>query len=86
MCPGRGCASWGWSPRGLRRFELVDDTTIKGAFGEVVAAINGDAVNTLAIFGTDGGPTLLGAYTLEGLPSRESRNHASTPRRLVVRR
>ena len=67
VVPGTKLRELGVEPRGLRRFNLADGTTIEGAFGEVVATINGDTVNTLAIFGADGGPVLLGAYTLEGL-------------------
>ncbi len=57
----------GVEPRGLRRFKLADGTTIEGAFGEVLATIDDDTVTTIVIFGADSGPTLLGAYTLEGL-------------------
>ena len=56
----------GVEPRGLRRFKLADGTTIEGAFGEVLATINGASVTTVVVFGADDGPTLLGAYTLEG--------------------
>ena len=67
VLPGRLLRDLGVEPKGLRRFVLADGTTIEGAFGEVTATINGDAVTTLAVFGADDGPTLLGAYTLEGL-------------------
>lgn len=67
VVPGTKLREMGVEPRGLRRFKLADGTMIEGAFGEVVAVINGDTVSTLAVFGADGGPTLLGAYTLEGL-------------------
>ena len=67
VLPGRLLRDLGVEPRGLRRFVLADGTTIEGAFGEVTATINGDTVTTLAVFGADDGPMLLGAYTLEGL-------------------
>lgn len=67
VVPGRLLHELGVEPRGLRRFELGDGQQIEGAFGEVVATINGDTVTTQVVFGADGGPTLLGAYTLEGL-------------------
>ena len=67
VVPGTMLSELRVEPRGLRRFKLADGTTIEGAFGEVLATINGDTVTTLAIFGADDGPVLLGAYTLEGL-------------------
>ena len=36
-------------------------------YGEARAAINGENVTTLVVFGEDNAPALLGAYTLEGL-------------------
>ena len=67
VVPGTQLRELGVEPRGLRRFKLADGSRIEGAFGEVVATIDGETVTTLAIFGADDGPTLLGAYTLEGL-------------------
>ena len=67
VVPGTRLSELGVEPRGLRRFKLADGTTIEGAFGEVLATINGDTVTTLVVFGADDGPVLLGAYTLEGL-------------------
>ena len=66
VVPGRLLRDLGVEPKGMRRFELADGRRIEGAFGEVSATINGDTVTTQVIFGADGGPTLLGAYTLEG--------------------
>ena len=67
VVPGTKLRELGVEPRGLRRSKLADGTTIDGAFGEVLATIDGDTATTQVIFGADGGPTLLGAYTLEGL-------------------
>ncbi len=67
VVPGTRLHEMGVVPRGLRRFRIADGTVIEGAFGEVLATIDGDTATTQVIFGADGGPTLLGAYTLEGL-------------------
>ncbi len=49
------------------QFELADGRRIDMDMGEAQVTINGEAVTTLVIFGEDGAPPLLGAYTLEGL-------------------
>jgi predicted aspartyl protease len=36
-------------------------------YGEARAMVDGESVATLVVFGEDGAPALLGAYTLEGL-------------------
>ena len=36
-------------------------------YGEARATVEGESVTTLAVFGEDDAPALLGAYTLEGL-------------------
>ena len=66
VVPATKLRELGVEPKGLRRFKLADGTTIEGAFGEVVATLDGDTATTQVIFGADAGPTLLGAYTLEG--------------------
>ena len=52
---------------GKRRFLLADGRRLELDFGEARAAINGESVTTLVVFGEDDAPALLGAYTLEGL-------------------
>ena len=57
----------GVEPRGKRRFLLADGRRVEMDYGEARAAINGENVTTLVVFGEDNAPALLGAYTLEGL-------------------
>ena len=57
----------GVEPRGKRRFLLADGRRLEMDYGEARAAINGENVTTLVVFGEDNAPALLGAYTLEGL-------------------
>ena len=57
----------GVAPLGRRRFLLADGRRVDSHFGEAMATIDGERVTTLVVFGEDGGPALLGAYTLEGL-------------------
>lgn len=67
VVPGRLLRELGVEPRGRRSFVLADGRRIEGAYGRVLASINGDTEVTLVVFGADEGPVLLGAYTLEGL-------------------
>ena len=46
---------------------LADGRRVRCGIGEARAAINGDSVNTLVVFGEEGVRPLLGTYTLEGL-------------------
>lgn len=57
----------GVEPVGQRRFLLADGRRIHMDYGEARATINGDSVTTLVVFAEDNAPSLLGAYTLEGL-------------------
>ena len=57
----------GVTPLGKRRFLLADGRRLEMDYGEARAAINGENVTTLVVFGEDNAPALLGAYTLEGL-------------------
>ena len=57
----------GVTPMGKRRFLLADGRRLELDFGEARAAIDGESVTTLVVFGEDNAPALLGAYTLEGL-------------------
>ena len=57
----------GIEPSGQRRFLLADGRRIQMDFGEARATIDGESVTTLVVFAEDDAPSLLGAYTLEGL-------------------
>lgn len=57
----------GVTPMGKRRFLLADGRRMHMDYGEARATINGESVTTLVVFGEEGAPPLLGAYTLEGL-------------------
>ena len=57
----------GVEPRGKRRFLLADGRRLDMDYGEARAAVDGENVTTLVVFGEDDVPALLGAYTLEGL-------------------
>ena len=57
----------GATPMGKRRFLLADGRRLELDYGEARAAVDGDSVTTLVVFGEDGAPALMGAYTLEGL-------------------
>ena len=65
--PARLLRQLGIEPMGKRRFLLADGRRIEMDYGQAWATIDGDSVITLVVFGEDDGPTLLGAYTLEGL-------------------
>lgn len=67
VVPAAQMRELGVAPEGMRRFELADGRKVDNPIGQVRATIDGDSVITLVVFGTDGGPVLLGAYTLEGL-------------------
>ena len=57
----------GVKPVGQRRFLLADGRRIQMDYGEARATIDGESVTTLVVFAEDNAPSLLGAYTLEGL-------------------
>ncbi|MCE2511391.1 MAG: hypothetical protein J4F50_02320 [Acidimicrobiia bacterium] len=50
-----------------RRMRLADGRIVDADFGEARVTVNGESVTTLVAFGEDDAPSLLGAYTLEGL-------------------
>ena len=52
---------------GKAEFELADDRIVELEMGRVWVTIDGASEVSLVIFGEDGTPPLLGAYTLEGL-------------------
>lgn len=49
------------------RLRLADGTSHVQSLGEAVAEIDGESVQTLVVFGPEGSPAAIGAYTLEGL-------------------
>ncbi len=57
----------GIEPAGRRSFRLADNRQIERDWGHAWAAIDGESVITLVVFGDDDSPALIGAYTLEGL-------------------
>ena len=57
----------GVTPAGTRRFLLADGRRLAMDYGEARATVDGESVTTLVVFGEEGAPPLLGAYTLEGL-------------------
>ncbi len=57
----------GVTPMGKRRFLLADGRRMQMDHGEARATVDGESVTTLVVFGEEGAPPLLGAYTLEGL-------------------
>ena len=65
--PARLLRELGIEPKGRRRFVLADGRRIFMDYGDARVTIDGEEVITLVVFGEDGGPPLLGAYTLEGL-------------------
>ena len=50
-----------------RRMRLADGRVVDADIGEARITVNGESVTTLLVFGEDNAPSLLGAYTLEGL-------------------
>ena len=52
---------------GQRRFLLADGSRTELDYGQAWATIGEDSVVTIVVFGRNDGPSLLGAYTLEGL-------------------
>lgn len=57
----------GVAPLGARRFLIATGGGVTMEWGEVRATIDGESATTLVVFGEDDAPTLLGAYTPEGL-------------------
>ena len=46
---------------------LADGRVVDADIGEARVTVNGESVTTLVVFGEDDAPSLLRAYTLEGL-------------------
>ena len=52
---------------GRRAFHMADGRRVEMEYGQAWVTIDGDSVVTIVVFGGEGAPALLGAYTLEGL-------------------
>jgi predicted aspartyl protease len=65
--PGEALREMGVRPVRRVRLHLVDGKARLQELGELRAEVNGDEVTTLIVFGEEGSPPILGAYTLEGL-------------------
>ena len=48
-------------------FELADNSMVEMGMADVWATVDGRSTTTIVLFGDEGTPPLLGAYTLEGL-------------------
>ncbi len=57
----------GVEPMGRRLFLVADGRRVEMEYGQAWATIDGESVVTIVAFGEDNAPSLLGAYTLEGL-------------------
>lgn len=55
----------GVQPTETARYRLANGSTIQRAIGETQVRIEGQAVNTVVVFGEDNADALLGVYTLE---------------------
>jgi len=65
--PARLLREIGVEPTGQRRFLLADGRRVDLDYGRAWVTIDGESEVTVVVFGEDDGPSLLGAYTLEGL-------------------
>ena len=65
--PARLLRELGIAPMGKRTFLIADGRRVSMEYGQAWATIDGESVVTIVIFGEDGAPPLIGAYTLEGL-------------------
>ncbi len=54
-------------PIGTRRFELADGRVVDMEYGQTWIKVGDQRIITIVAFGDNEGPSLLGAYTLEGL-------------------
>jgi aspartyl protease family protein len=59
-------ARLGVVPERRREFQIADGRIIERDLAVTMARWDGDALPTLVVFGDEGSPVLLGAYTLEG--------------------
>ena len=67
MLPSGLLRDLGIEAMGRRGFHVADGRRVEMDYGQAWATIDGDSVVTIVVFGDEGSPALLGAYTLEGL-------------------
>lgn len=67
VVPARLLHDLGVERSASRRMRLADGRVVDADIGEARVTVNGESVTTLVVFGEDDAPSLLGAYTLEGL-------------------
>ena len=67
MVPARLLREIGVERSDKRRMRLADGRVVDADIGEARVTVNGKSVTTQVVFGEDDAPSLLGAYTLEGL-------------------
>ena len=67
MLPSGMLRQLGVASIGKAEFELADGRIVELEMGRIWVTIDGASEVSLVIFGEDGTPPLLGAYTLEGL-------------------
>ena len=67
MVPARLLREIGVERSARRRMRLADGKVVDADIGEARVTVDGESVMTLVVFGADDAPSLLGAYTLEGL-------------------
>ncbi len=65
--PRRLLEGLGVQATGRRKFLIADGSRVELEYGEARVSVNGETVTTLVVFGENEAPSLLGAYTLEGL-------------------
>ena len=65
--PGQTLHELGVRPTERESFLLADGRRVEMDLGEARVGLDGKEVTTIVAFGEEGGPILLGAYTLEGL-------------------
>ena len=67
MVPARLLHDLGVERSASRRMRLADGRVVDADIGEARVTVDGESVTTLVVFGEGDAPSLLGAYTLEGL-------------------
>jgi len=67
MVPARLLREIGVERSDRRLMRLADGRVVGADIGEARVTVSGRSVTTQVVFGEDGAPPLLGAYTLEGL-------------------
>ena len=72
-------------PLDSRLFELADGSLVEMQFGHIWVTIGDQRIITIVTFGENEGPSLLGAYTLEGLALEvDPVGERLVPRRLLL--